>query len=486
MLHFYDGQIRRYLTQTIRFFSNFAVKYDDGTLHRIPVAYGDADRQVATIMRQNSENVINSVPRISVYVKELKLDRDRMADATYTGTLQFRNREIDPDTNSYTSSQGRTYSVERIMPTPFKLSMNVDIWASSTDQKLQILEQILVFFNPSVELQTNDNYVDWTSLSVLNLDDITWSSKQVPVGTNLTIDVATLVVDTPIWISAPAKVKQLGVITNIITTLNQASTASPFGYIEGLGIDATESTISIYDIISKDEVAFEDCIINVNGNKVTLLGTSILDSNHPVTWTELFNNYPGKYVDNVGLLYLYQLDGSAVIGNFSIDITSPDILAVIWNPDTLVSNTGLDSQGHLDSYPNYNSIGSNRPNSPGTFDAIIDPQSYNPKRPNHAITDQPINAGIRFLIIEDIGNSINVDGPDAWKSNFGDDLIAHTNDIIEWNGYQWFVIFEASQHKNTMIWQTNIYTGVQYTWNGISWVKSFDGDYKEQEWRIIL
>jgi len=486
MLHFYDGQIRRYLTQTIRFFSNFVVKYEDGTLHRIPVVYGGADRQVASIMRQNSENVVNSVPRISVYITELKLDRDRMADATYTGTLNFRNRDVDPLSNTYNSNQGRSYSVERIMPTPFKLSMKVDIWASSTDQKLQILEQILIFFNPSIELQTNDNYLDWTSLSVLNLDDITWSSASIPIGTNLNIDVATLTVDTPIWLSAPAKVKQLGVITKIITNIKETAYESPYGYIEGLGIDATNSTITITDILSKEEITFDDVTINVHGSQVTLLGIGIGGANHPSTWTGLFDQYIEKYIAGISSIYLFQPDGSKIVGTFSINEFDSDVLDVVWNPDTLVSNTGIDSNGNLDTYPDYNNIGSHRPNSTGTFDAIIDPLSYNPKRPNNDMTDRPVDTGTRFLIVEDIGNIINVDGADAWKSVFGEDLIAYANDIIEWTGSHWHIIFNASQQKNVMVWQTNIYTGAQYLWNGISWVKSYDGEYREDEWKIVM
>ena len=55
MDYFYDGQIRRYLLQTIRVFSNFVVKYGDGTLRQVPVMYGDGDRQVANIINQNSD-----------------------------------------------------------------------------------------------------------------------------------------------------------------------------------------------------------------------------------------------------------------------------------------------------------------------------------------------------------------------------------------------------------------------------------------------
>ena len=188
MQHFYDGQIRRYLTQTIRVFSNFVVKYGDGTLVRVPVMYGDADKQTATVVRQNSENKINSVPKIAVYISGLAMDTTRLSDSTYVGKVHVRERDINGDV--YTAGQGKNYTVERMMPTPFKLTIKVDIWTANTDQKLQLLEQILVLFNPSLELQTTDNYIDWTSLSVLNLTGVSWSSRQVPVGTTDAIDIA--------------------------------------------------------------------------------------------------------------------------------------------------------------------------------------------------------------------------------------------------------------------------------------------------------
>ena len=40
MQHFYDGQIRRYITQLIRLMSNFSYKDGDGRITQIPVMYG--------------------------------------------------------------------------------------------------------------------------------------------------------------------------------------------------------------------------------------------------------------------------------------------------------------------------------------------------------------------------------------------------------------------------------------------------------------
>ena len=173
MQHFYDGQIRRYITQLIRLFSNFSYKDGEGKLTQIPVMYGDITRQVGHILRDNSENKIPSAPRMAVYVTGLEQDRSRTADSSYVHKIHLRERAYDDNNKEYLNTQGKNYTVERIMPTPYTLNVNVDIWSTNTEQKLQIMEQILMLFNPSLEIQTTDNYVDWTSLSVVNLTTTT-------------------------------------------------------------------------------------------------------------------------------------------------------------------------------------------------------------------------------------------------------------------------------------------------------------------------
>ncbi len=121
MQYFYDGQIRRYLLQIMRLVSNFVIKYGDGTLVRVPVVYGDPDRQVANIINQNSENTVVSAPRISVYITGLELDNSRLGDPSFVGKVHVREREVDQDGN-YTTNQGNSYTIERLMPTPYKLS----------------------------------------------------------------------------------------------------------------------------------------------------------------------------------------------------------------------------------------------------------------------------------------------------------------------------------------------------------------------------
>ena len=53
---FYDGQIRRYVTQFMRVFIGFKYQAGDGDERLVPVMYGDLTRQVASIIKDNSEN----------------------------------------------------------------------------------------------------------------------------------------------------------------------------------------------------------------------------------------------------------------------------------------------------------------------------------------------------------------------------------------------------------------------------------------------
>jgi hypothetical protein len=494
--------------------SEFVVKYGDGSLHQVPVMYGDADRQVASIIRQNSENIVNSVPRISIYVASLALDRERLADQTFVSKVNIRERDtvVDDTPGSptygqlvYTQGEGKNYTIERLMPTPFDLKMKMDIWSSSTDQKLQILEQILVLFNPSLELQTSDNYIDWTSLSVLNLNDISWSSRQVPVGNDTPIDIATITLQTPIWINPPVKVKRLGVITKIVASINNNSAISST-YIEGLGQDPIGQTVSVSQAVSQDFISIGGYKLQVQGNQAILLGAHESVSpteptlNIPIrqgvsiSWQTIFSQYPGKYIAGSTQIYLTQPNGTQIVGTVALNPLDETVLQVNWNVDTLIKNTGIDSEGlieHRD--PGYapSAYRNGQPGSagsPGTFDAIINPQTYNPYRPTgKELADQPLIVGLRFLLVEDIGHEGNgVNGAEAWEGTGNQELIAHANDIIEWDGTQWNVIFNSSQDHDTMIWQTNTYTGVQYLWDGIQWKKSFEGEYGVNQWRVVL
>ena len=118
--------------------SNFAYKDAKGQLVQIPVRYGDMSRQVAQILKKNSENSIPSAPFIACYIKDLQFDRARLQDPTFVSKIHIRERAFDEENQEYLNVQGNNYTIERLMPTPYTLKFAADIWTTSTDQKLQI------------------------------------------------------------------------------------------------------------------------------------------------------------------------------------------------------------------------------------------------------------------------------------------------------------------------------------------------------------
>jgi hypothetical protein len=462
--YFYDAQIERFLAQFIRMVSGFQVEFGadrDGnkTLQRVPVYYGDGSRQVAAIINNMSENALPTTPAMTVYINNVNYDRDRVQDPTFVGKMNIRQRYYNEDTQEFENRQGNAFTIERAMPVPYTLDLKLDIWTSNTKQKLQLLEQMMVLFNPGMEIQSTDNYIDWTSLSVVYLESPTWSSRSVPIGTENPIDVATLTFKLPVWISPPAKVKKLGVIQKIIASIHDS---------DGNLSDAVYNDSNLLG----NRQYFTPLMYGVLliGNQLTLLKVSEVETPREPTlstptkigtrdvWRDLINVY-GVLENGISQVRLLQEDGiTEVIGTVSYHPTDDSILIFNVDVDTTPGNT-------------LNPI-----------NAIIDPRKV---VVNSDITNP--STGTRYLILGDIGSfdTSNGDGPIAWRGTAGRDLVANANDIIEYNGSYWIVSFD-SQTQSSLQYVSNLTTTTQYKWNGTQWVKSWEGEYKEGLWTLVI
>ena len=468
MQHFYDGQVRRYITQMMRILSNFPVQDGKGIQKDVPVTYGDLTRQVSNIIRENTENKLPSAPRIAVYLTGLELDKDRLTDATYTRKTNIREREWDNDAGEYLNVQGKNYTVERLIPTPYMMRINADIWTSNTDQKLQLLEQILVLFNPSLEMQTTENFIDWTSITVVNLENVTWSNRSVPVGVDSEIDISTLAFTVPIYISPPTKVRKMGVITNIITSMFDEER----GTIED---GVTFPQLNQYDDVARAGVSSNkfgnkatslvtEQMANVNYNKygvyvdidaVQLYSNGIVGNKN---WREIFEALPGIYAADVSRMHLTSTDNdSTVTGTFTLSPFDETKILINWDADSFPSDTVIAARTSID--------------------YIINPVSFNP-------TSIKVS-GLRLLLLEDLGDDTATNIPVAWQNADGTGIVASANDIIEWNGTKWNIVFDASA-ATAVTYTTNLNTSVQYRFNDNEWLKSVDGDYPVGSWRIEL
>lgn len=551
MQYFYDGQIRRYLTQIVRAFSNFSYQDADGDLRTVPVMYGDISRQVASIIRDNSENKLPSAPRMGVYITGLQLDRSRLSDSSFVSKINLRERELDGSTGTYGTQQAKGYTVERLHPTPYTLSINIDVWSSSTDQKLQILEQIFMLFNPDLEFQTTDNYIDWTSLSVLQIENINFSSRTIPVGTESEIDVATLGFTAPIYISPPVKVKKLGIITDIITSIfdREAGTISLEGFNpptdgkawssngvtvlpDGTVVDQNGLTMTVssgsgrLDLSSPIVVSYRNFDLSVQNGIAKLVINKKLRLGE-INWLNVLEaEAPAKYQNGISQIRLYRVElGTPIIGTFTISNDKFE-MDIDYDIDTLPSDTVI--QG-----PARNN---------GSIDFVINPITWNPtgfktvgvralltgpvggkverkfnltEKTTRIDTDvdesivyshqvfvngTPVATTskniddkyvIEFATAPNINSSIryelylNEDGADAWKNSNGSDFVADQNDIVEWDGSQWHIVFDASE-STQIVYVTNLTTNQQLYWNKYFWQASVDGYYPRGTWELVL
>jgi len=464
MLHFYEGQVRKFLTQFIRILSNFSVETGKGAdgsvqLRAVPVTYGDPTRQVANIIRNNSENALQYAPRIACYVRELNYDRDRMQNPYHIEKQHLRERDYNESTGEYTNQLGAGYTVEKVMPSPFRLEVTADIWSSNTDQKLQIMEQILYLFNPDFEIQKSDNYIDWTSLSYVELTGTTFSSRTIPVGADSEIDVATLTFSMPIWLSPPVKVKKLGVVQKIIMSIYDDDGGIAKGLIDG-------------ELMSRSYVTPNNFGLLVTGNQLRLLGTTGVNvssggdgfhtgANEPsnydpfetfgpaVNWKLLLDQY-GKVTNGTSQIRLKQPNGNEIVGTIATTTLDDTILLYSIDSDTIPSN------------------------SLTAVKKIINPATFDPGTPAN---------GDRYLVINDVGDSTASFQSSTWGT-----LVASVGDIIEYNSTtsKWNVAFDASNPDSTQHYVTNLNTGIQYRFNGTEWVKSYEGVYTAGNWSIVL
>ena len=459
--YWYDAQIRRYLLQFMRIFSGFSVSEGtrDGTTYynRIPVRYADMQRMVAHILKKGSENMVNSTPFIACSIQSLLIARDRTQDPYFVDRVQVAEREYNTSTGEYESeSLGNLYTTDRYMPVPYNLTMNVDIWSGNTDQKLQILEQILILFNPSIQLQQNANPLDWTSLFEVELTDLQWSNRSIPAGVDETIDVSTLTFTMPIWVSPPAKVKRQKIINTILTNVYDTSSVEDLGYDQ-----------DIYDFFRTIDEQYQTHAITPNNYLVEIVGVdAILYKDNGTTlanWNDLLEvlspqGSQGTLGDTgVALDDIPLTTGSSLQLNISNDISSEENLIT----GTVVRNS-IESSKLIFTLDSDTLPTTTLPN----ITRIVDPSVNYPGDG----TLSAATSGQRYLLTSEIKG-------DNWG------ITADADDIIEYDGANWSVVFDASVVDSTN-YIINDYTNKHYKWDQKQWTSTYEGTYNPGYWRL--
>ena len=201
--YFFEEQIAKFQIQFMAVFEGLMYRTgkrgDNKTqLHPVPIVYGSRDRVTASIMGDNTQNKSLKLPTMSAYMTQLDISTERMkGQGTERRSTYLPRGGMLPDDIKV---------VRQYMPSPYDMTMELAIYSSNMNQHRQILEQILVFFDPLIQIQKNDTAFDWTRITTVELTNLAFD-ENYPAGIDKRAIVSTLTFKVPIWIGVPSDVK---------------------------------------------------------------------------------------------------------------------------------------------------------------------------------------------------------------------------------------------------------------------------------------
>lgn len=140
-------------------FNEIKIVREDGKVILVPISYAIQQKYDARLKQnadiQTSLKYKNMLPRMSFKLVSWQRDNDR-ATSRYNQLIQQGDRS---SVTSLASQRNRV---------PFKFFYEVNAKTKTVDDMLQILEQILVMFNPSVNVIVKDNK-DLDATSAINI-----------------------------------------------------------------------------------------------------------------------------------------------------------------------------------------------------------------------------------------------------------------------------------------------------------------------------
>ena len=143
--YFYHEIIRKTVISFGTLFNDIYVRHEDGAGNdiseiKVPVAYGPRQKFLARIQQQPELNKATqiSLPRMSFEMTNISYDSTRKAGITQT----FKAKDGDKMKKVF-------------MPVPYNIGFELNILTKLQDDGLQIIEQILPFFQPGFNLSVD-------------------------------------------------------------------------------------------------------------------------------------------------------------------------------------------------------------------------------------------------------------------------------------------------------------------------------------------
>ena len=146
--YFYNEILRRTIICFGTLFNSISIKQSggetDASIIRVPLAYGPTQKFLARLTQSPDLNKATSLslPRMSFEFTGLTYDPGRKVTTTQKIVVQNPNSDTPDEKKSY-------------MPVPYNMQFELAIMTKLNDDALQIVEQILPYFQPSYNLTVN-------------------------------------------------------------------------------------------------------------------------------------------------------------------------------------------------------------------------------------------------------------------------------------------------------------------------------------------
>lgn len=188
-------QLERHIGQFMRVFSGFQVR--DGVerngeflTKKVPVVYGNMSRIVASVLSKRDFLANSNLPIMAVNMSGISPDPDNRR------TQHHREERV------VTKPDGSVGVLERLTGPSFIMNMELSVYASSTTELFDIIEQIVLVFNPRVAIQTSSDLYDADYITEISLSGIQ-PEMMYPMGTEKPVVMMTLQFEMPIRFKYP-------------------------------------------------------------------------------------------------------------------------------------------------------------------------------------------------------------------------------------------------------------------------------------------
>ena len=145
--HFYNSIVRKNIIAFGTLFNNITMKSTDPSSGevleelKVPLAYGPKQKFLVRLTDQSSTKVAITLPRLYFEMTSIDYDPTRK-----TSPIQKYKTIIDGNSNEVRV---------QYVPVPYNISFELGVIAKSQDDALQIVEQILPYFQPSFSITLN-------------------------------------------------------------------------------------------------------------------------------------------------------------------------------------------------------------------------------------------------------------------------------------------------------------------------------------------